>query len=934
MTAQVSDWPRALALLDEALALTVAEREPWLVRTAADMPLVMPLLRKLLAAHDRVEVHGLLATLPKLQSDTAHLAPYDDAGAPGQRVGPFELIEPLGHGGMGSVWRARYADGRLKRDVAVKLPATRGNPASLAILSERFARERDFLAQLEHPNIARLYDAGVSQSGQPFLAMEYVAGRVITDHCDAQKLVIKDRLALFLQVLDAVAHAHQQLVLHRDLKAGNVLVDEHKQVRLLDFGVARLLPQADSGDTASDLTERAGAAFTLGHAAPEQLTHGTLSTATDVYALGVMLYHLLTGLSPYQPTRDTRGALEDAVLQDLPEAASARAFAAEVLEARQTTPAGLRKALQGDLDLILGKALKKTPGERYPTAAALAQDLKHHLARKPISVRADGWAYRAGLFVTRHRTAVVATTVAALALLGSSGVALWQARVSAGNAAQASKEASRANAAQKFFVDLLAHADPEKNKNVTSLDRKLADEALANAERDFADAPDTLLVVLKQLGTIYHRMGLPTRQIEALEKRLALLLATPSSPVDEIVGAQLSLGEALNESPDAANRAKAGPTLTAAREMAIRQNASHSLVVQALCQSADQLLLESKHEEADRYAEQAVALAERTLPNPHPNLSWAYEQRGVTSSRLGQLDAARAWYRKAIAVDATGHGRRKMSQVNTRTHLAITEYLAGNYRASKREALSAIEFAHAQFGDTGHTQTPLRVLAVLATVQSGEPAEAERLASQLLAGDLASDNVRRVGQARYAIGVIAMARGEFTRATLSFENAKAGMATDPRWRRRLAAQTAVLEIKRGRLTEAHDMLEPLIAEIRSDVGLGSEEFAALAEPAAVALRRQGHAEAAQRLFEEACVSRRKFLAPRHPNRVRCESYLILGSGLLSRDQRIQALQQQLTLLTTGRDDHIPLAASLRLATSWASAADARPGQGLKFPLLD
>ena len=302
MTAQVSDWPRALALLDEALALTVAEREPWLVRTAADMPLVMPLLRKLLAAHDRVEVHGLLATLPKLQSDTAHLAPYDDAGAPGQRVGPFELIEPLGHGGMGSVWRARYADGRLKRDVAVKLPATRGNPASLAILSERFARERDFLAQLEHPNIARLYDAGVSQSGQPFLAMEYVEGVDIREYAALHKLTLRARSLLVVQVLEALQYAHQRLVVHRDLKPSNILVRADGRVALLDFGIAKVLEASDGALVETELTRVGGSAMTRAYAAPEQLMGEAVTTASDVYAVGVVLHELLVGKRPFAST--------------------------------------------------------------------------------------------------------------------------------------------------------------------------------------------------------------------------------------------------------------------------------------------------------------------------------------------------------------------------------------------------------------------------------------------------------------------------------------------------------------------------------------------------------------------------------------------------------------------------------------------------------
>jgi eukaryotic-like serine/threonine-protein kinase len=692
MTSPQADWPRALALLDAALALPPIEREPWLAQTAARDPSVLPLLRKLLLAHGRVETHEILATLPKLQR-AKRMA---DAGTVGLRVGPFELLEPLGRGGMGSVWRARYADGRLKRDVAVKLPASTEDPAALSNLRERFARERDFLAQLEHPHIARLYDAGVSDSGQPYLAMEYVAGLSIDAHCDTQRLPIKARLNLFLQVLDAVGHAHQHLVLHRDLKSSNVLVDEKGQVRLLDFGVARLLPTPQTVDTDAqqgELTERAGAAFTLGHAAPEQVNHGALSTATDVYALGVMLYRLLTGLLPYQPARDTRGALEDAVLLATPEAASSRQFKPEDLAARQSGSGALRKALRDDLDVILGKALKKSPQERYATVAALADDLQRHLRQQPIGARADSFGYRGRLFVARNRLAVAASSLATLALFGTAGTALWQARVSANSAALATKEAKRANTVQKFFAGLLAKADPEQNKYITAMDRQLVDRALDTAERDFVDSPETLALVLKQLGDIYKRLGLPMKYLEVQKKRVSLLKLLPGASADDVVDAHLSWGFALGDSEYAQERAQVLPELMAAQRMALTLHASDHLRVRSLCMIADQHLAESRYEQANDYAMQAVALAEVSLPVTDPDRAMAYDQRGATATRLGQFDLARKSYQMAIRMGATGQTRGKVAQINSYTNLANTEYLAGNYGTAKSEALAALKFA-------------------------------------------------------------------------------------------------------------------------------------------------------------------------------------------------------------------------------------------------
>ena len=538
-------WQRALALMDTAVTLRREQRDAWLDEMAAAEPQVATLLRKLLSAHQRVETNDLLATLPRTDRRPQHRS----SGEIGAMIGPFELISVLGHGGMGSVWRARYADGRLKRDVAVKLPATTDNPVALSALRERFARERDFLAQLEHPNIARLYDTGVSDSGQPYLAMEYVTGEPIDAYCDKHRLTIKARLTLYLQVLDAVEFAHRQLVLHRDLKPGNVLVDGNGQARLLDFGVAKLLPESSATATAissssagTDLTEMAGAAITLAYAAPEQINNGRLSTATDVYALGVMLYRLLTGSAPYQPKRDTRGALEDEVLTANPANASTRFASIETLAARQTTEVALRRSLAGDIDTILAKALKKNPEERYPTVAALAEDVRRHLVQQPIAARPDSAWYRSNRFVARHRVAVGASTLGVAFLFVTTGAAVWQAQVATASAARANKEAKRANTAQKFLAGLFASADPEKSKTSTAFAKQVLERGLATAERELADDAEAHALVLQQIGDIYDRLGLPEESLAAQQRRVAVLETVAGVDPNTIADARLALG--------------------------------------------------------------------------------------------------------------------------------------------------------------------------------------------------------------------------------------------------------------------------------------------------------------------------------------------------------------------------------------------------------
>lgn len=936
MPSHVADWPRALVLMDEALALGASQREAWLTALAAQDPAAAALLRKLLAAHVRVQAHELLATLPKLHPDTRNT----DSGIPGLHVGPFELIEPLGRGGMGSVWRARYADGRLKRDVAVKLPASASDPAVVASLRERFARERDYLAALEHPHIARLYDAGVSDSGQLFLAMEYVAGQPIDLHCDAQRLGVKARLSLYLQVLDAVGHAHQQLVLHRDLKPGNVLVDEHHQVRLLDFGVATLLPSTElAGEPATtshaSLTERAGAAFTLRYAAPEQMAHKPLSTATDTYALGVMLFELLTGTSPYEPSRDTRGALEDAVLLATPALASMRAFSDATLAARQTTAPALRKALRHDLDVILAKALKKNPKERYATVGELADDLRRHLAKQPISARPDSWAYRSERFVARHRAAVAASVLAVLVLALTTGTAVWQAHSSALNAERAAREANRANTAQKFFSALFANADPEKNMNITAMDRQIVDRAVLSAEKDFASDPGTLALVFKQLGDIYFRLGVYPQTLALRQKSYALMQAMPGATVNERVDAGLDLGAAYGYSAKPEELAQATPILLASYELATTANpASAERVVKALCQIADSYLASAKFKEASEYAERAVAHAERFLPSPHADRAFAYEMRGLTAARLGQFEIALAALHQAAAMDATGQARSKSSQLIVRINLANTEFLAGHYTSAVREAVSGIEFAQREFGKMDGTLTTLGFRAVVASERAGMLDDAETYLQRYLADDLNSAEPFRAGRAQLAKGQVASARGDMALAQRAFSAAEAGLGRSPVWGPALAVQQATWHLRQGQSEAALELLQPLLGRLIEGGRKATDDYSRASDRAGVAWARLGQLDKAQSLFQAACERPRAMLQANHPDRVRCESYLLLIAPPTSRADTARALKAQLTNLTQGRSERFALAISLQNLLSQVDGRDSSAWPPKHFPLLN
>src|SRR5262245_13619881 len=352
-------WPWLSRLLDEWLELPPESRAGWLDHLGPECARVAPVLRKLLLAREEAGFDRFLERPPSIPDSTETVLPEF---SPGMTIGPYRLLRELGHGGMGVVWQAERADGALKRPIALKLPVG-GAHAGLA---ERFGRERDILGQLTHPHIARLYDAGIAGLGQPYLAMEYVDGETITRYCDRNTLGIKPRLQLFLDVLGAVQCAHASLVVHRDLKPSNILVTTAGEVRLLDFGIAKLLTGGEALET--ELTRIGGRALTPDYASPEQILGEPVTTASDVYSLGVVLYELLSGTRPYRLKRDTRGGLEEAIVAaDTPRPSQA-ARDEERAGTRGLTAQRLARTLTGDLDAIVLKALQKQPSRRYATA--------------------------------------------------------------------------------------------------------------------------------------------------------------------------------------------------------------------------------------------------------------------------------------------------------------------------------------------------------------------------------------------------------------------------------------------------------------------------------------------------------------------------------------------------------------------------------------
>jgi WD40 repeat protein/tRNA A-37 threonylcarbamoyl transferase component Bud32 len=426
-------------LLDEALPLDEAGRRAWLQSLAPEHQDLAQALHKSLLPEDAESAFiEKLSTLSKIGSDAQDSPTVASGLQPGARVGPYELIRLLGAGGMAEVWLALRADGAFKREVALKLPRLTWMRKDL---EQRFTRERDILASLEHPNIAHLYDAGVDPQGLPYFALEYVVGTPITLYCDDQRLCIRERLALFGQVLSAVQYAHANLVIHRDLKPANILVTAQGQVKLLDFGIAKLLSEGEARET--ELTRLSGRALTPDYAAPEQIAGAPITTATDVYALGVMLYELLTGQRPYILKRDSRGALEEAILQAEPTVPS-RAVHSEAAPARGTSIKKLAREIKGDLDTVVFKALKKHASERYASAATFAEDIQRFLRGEVVLAQRDTLAYRVVKFTRRHWIAIGVASLLVLTLTGGLIATAYEANIASAQRDAALQAQSRA----------------------------------------------------------------------------------------------------------------------------------------------------------------------------------------------------------------------------------------------------------------------------------------------------------------------------------------------------------------------------------------------------------------------------------------------------------------------------------------------------------
>lgn len=656
-----------------ALDQPPGEREGWLLRHCDDKPMRQQVLALLAAYAD--ESTGLLdlpvaAVIERWQHDQEPSAPEALIGT---RIGAFRLLRTLGQGGMATVYLAEREDVDFQQRVAVKL-LRRGLYSELE--QQLFVRERRTLATLSHPDIARLIDGGVTDAGIPYLVMDFVDGVPITRYAAEHGLRLRARLDLFHRVCRAVDAAHRQLVVHRDIKPSNILVTAACEVKLLDFGIAKLL-DAKSKD---DPGEEAISAMTPGYAAPEQYRGGPISTATDVYALGVLLHELLLGERPGVAPNSLpslRASESDSTSTNLP--APRRA---------------LRSALRGDLDCLLLKALDAEPERRYSSAGALADDIQRHLRHEPIAARTPTTAYKMQKFAQRHRGGVSVAAILTLAVLASLTAALWQTRIARAEAMRAQaqtqvarQEAQRANAVRDLLVELFENENPGGALSSIPDTATLLKRGAERAQSDLAGTPALQVDMLVTVARVYDQMSQYAEARPLLAKALVIARRLPAGSHDTLIDALAQAGQLeLSEK----KYAKALPLLD---EALLLQRSHHPRGLTTAALLHQRALLYS---ETDRHAEAiddylaSLSMRRKRLGPHHPLLIKSYGALGTAYLRAHRHAEAIPWLRRALSLSRQLYGEVHEETARRLSNLGATLHALGHMQEAEEVLLQTV----------------------------------------------------------------------------------------------------------------------------------------------------------------------------------------------------------------------------------------------------
>jgi serine/threonine protein kinase len=666
----------------------------------------------------------------------------------GTRVGPYRIVSILGHGGMSTVYRGERDDSQYKQIVAIKvLQHATLHPR----LRSRLHSERHILATLDHPSIARLIDSGDLEDGTPYLVMEHVDGKSIDTYCDSRTLFVRERIELFIQVCAAVQYAHRNLVVHRDIKPSNIFVTEEGVPKLLDFGIAKLLAPESLSHTlpVTRLQERI---LTPENAAPEQVLGRPITTATDIYALGVLLYQLLTGRSPYRLLSYSQLQLERAICMDDPVRPSHMVIAklngekdadrSRISDRRGLSPQRLRARLSGDLDAIIAMAMRKEPDRRYPSVEALAGDLNRHLLGQPVRARHGDWRYNGSKFLRRHVIAVGGIAVAFLGLALFAGAMLWEnQRIELARDATA-QERDRAQQVSAFLVDVFSQADPFNAQGKEPTAKDLLDRGADKISGNLSLQPEVRAQLLESIGLAYRRQGLSERAVPLFEQAVAIRRLERPLDNGHIAVALANLARALTD-------------------------AGHLI-------------------SAEAYLDQAVTLSESAADSQPSETADILVQFGNFEIEA-KSDPARAaqLFSKALNIYRTTLGNQNLQVASTLNGLATAAVWADDYPLAEHYQREALRIFQATVS-RNHPDNAV-ALATLGSIltYTGKYAEAEQVLSEALQieSDVFGAANQRIATIEGNLGILYDREGDISRA--------------------IAATQSALKITRDRLGSSH-----------------------------------------------------------------------------------------------------------------------------------
>ena len=813
-------------ILQQLLELPESAQSEFLAQSCDDNPALKILVQRLLA-QTKADDTGLRpgGGLKMLGVETSDFAPRSEPRfSLGDRVGVYRLVRVLGRGGMASVYFATRDDGQFEQTVALKIIDRGGETLA------RFEQERQILASLDHPNIARLLDGGVTESGVPYVAMEYVEGLPLLEYCDRERLSIEQRLRLFNNIVNAVHDAHRSLVVHRDIKPANILVTAAGVPKLLDFGIAKLL-EIDALPHAAPVT-RLLSPMTPEYASPEQVRGERMTVATDIYQLGYLLYVLLTDQSPYAPIPTDMAALVDAITRCDPAAPSQRMADTSDTDnpeggtpwaMRDTTRARLQRRLRGDLDRVVLKALHKDPEQRYGSAAELATDINNVVTDRPINARRDSARYRSRMFVQRHALAVGVTSATVLAIV--IGASLFTYNLSHAKQ-QAELEAAKSVQVTGFLMGLFEANDPAEALGDEISARELLDRGAEQA-KSLESQPEIQAQMFDVLGQMYHKLGQYDKARLHLSRALALRRERFGGPHADVASSLTSLGSLL--------------------------------------------VAEGEYAAAEELFHEALIAQRSLFGSQHPEVAASLNGLAATLARQGDLDAAEPLYREALAIRRAHFGAEHPDVAVSLNDLGLVLWEKGHYDEAESVHRQALSIQRRLFGDV-HPDVAGSLNNLAVVLQSRGDYEA---AASILRESLAS--VRKL------LG------DEHPEVALTLSNLAVSLRNMGNDEEAKAMQWQALAIRRKHLPENHphtalslnnlaiiysnqkdfDRAEPLFREAlamrRASLGRDHPAVWNTLQNLAVMLRDRGDYEAAEAMFLDAIAIHRNVFGGRHPN---------------------------------------------------------------------